>query len=288
MSTADRAEIAAAVERALAEDYRGSDLTAAAVLGEEDCRAEVLAREPGVLCGLALAHEVFRQVDPRVRCADRLADGDAVERDSVALEVTGPARAVLAGERTALNFLQHLSGIATLTARFVAVARPYGVVILDTRKTVPGLRLLEKYAVRTGGGRNHRMGLYDAVLIKDNHADLAGGLEAALGRALRHHPPAEVEVEVRSREELQQALQFRVGRVLLDNFSPEQVTEAVALVARRAQIEVSGGVTLENLAAFAAARPDYISVGRLTHSAPALDLAMAVALSDQPAVTRSS
>jgi len=271
------AEIAAAVERALAEDYRGTDLTGEAVLTEgQRCVAEVISRESGVLCGLAIVQEVFRQVDNSIGCADLLQDGARLQAGSVVMRVTGPALAVLAGERTAVNFLQHLSGIASLTARFVAVASPFGVEILDTRKTVPGLRQLEKYAARIGGARNHRMGLYDAILIKDNHVDLAGGLTEALTRATTRHPAREVEVEVRSQAELAEALEFGVGRVLLDNFTPAEVTAAVALVGVRSEVEVSGGVTLQNLAEYAAARPNYISVGRITHSAPALDLALKV------------
>ncbi|MGC1184822.1 MAG: carboxylating nicotinate-nucleotide diphosphorylase [Candidatus Dormiibacterota bacterium] len=277
MSQLDPTEIASAVERALAEDYRGRDLTGEAVLSAgQSCRAEVIARERGVLCGVELAQAVFHQIDAEVSCSDALADGSPLAAATVVMQVAGPAAAVLAGERTALNFLQHLSGIASLTARYVAVARAYGVTIQDTRKTVPGLRSLEKYAARTGGAQNHRMGLYDAVLIKDNHVDLAGGLKEALERALSRHPAREVEVEVRSKEELLTALEVGVGRVLLDNFSPAQVAEAVGLIDHRAEIEVSGGVSLENLAEYAAARPDYISVGRLTHSAPALDLALKV------------
>lgn len=271
------AEVAAHAQRALAEDYGGVDLTGAAVLDPgQSCRAQVIAREEGVLCGVTLAREVFRQVDPSISCAALLQDGDRLVQGSVAILVEGPGPGVLVGERTALNFLQHLSGIATLTARYVAVAGPFGVEILDTRKTLPGLRQLEKYATRCGGAGNHRMGLYDAILIKDNHIDLGGGLHAALSRATARNPAAELEVEVRSSEELAQALNFRVGRVLLDNFTPEQVARAVSLVGDRAAVEVSGGVTLDNLAAYAAARPGYISVGRLTHSAPALDLAMKV------------
>jgi len=277
LSQLDPAEITAVVELALAEDYRGIDLTGDAVLeAGQRGTAQVIARDSGVLCGLALAHEVFRQLDTSIECSDLLQDGAPLGDGSVAMRVTGRAVGVLAGERTALNFLQHLSGIASLTAQFVEVARPFGVEILDTRKTVPGLRRLEKYAARIGGARNHRMGLYDAILIKDNHVDLAGGLEAALGRATRRYPAREVEVEVRSQAELATALGFGVGRVLLDNFTPAQVREAVALVGNQAEVEVSGGVRLENLAAYAAARPNYISVGRLTHSAPALDLAMKV------------
>ncbi|MGH7759146.1 MAG: carboxylating nicotinate-nucleotide diphosphorylase [Candidatus Dormibacteria bacterium] len=262
--------------RALAEDYRGLDLTGRAALDELDCRARVVGREAGVLCGVPLALEVFRQVDERVAFRPCRQDGGPVLPDATLAWVGGPARAVLAGERTALNFLQHLSGVASLTARYVEIARPYGVAILDTRKTTPGLRQLEKYATRCGGARNHRMGLFDAILIKDNHIDLGGGLESVLARVLRSHSPGEVEVEVRSSSELEGALRFGVGRVLLDNFTPEMVGEAVARVGGRALVEVSGGVTLETLAAFAAAGPDYVSVGRLTHSAPALDLALEV------------
>lgn len=277
MSQLEPAEIAAQAARALAEDYRGQDLTGESVLeAGQRCVAEVRAREDGVLCGLALAHEVFHQVDPSITCTDLLQDGDVLRAGSLAMRVAGPAAAVLVAERTALNFLQHLSGIASLTAKFAAVARPFGVEILDTRKTLPGLRQLEKYAAHTGGARNHRMGLYDAILIKDNHVDLAGGLRVALARAVARHPSRAVEVEVRSLEELAEALEFGVGRVLLDNFNPAQVAEAVELVGNKAEVEVSGGVRLENLALYAAARPKYISVGRLTHSAPALDLAMKV------------
>ncbi|MGC1193158.1 MAG: carboxylating nicotinate-nucleotide diphosphorylase, partial [Candidatus Dormiibacterota bacterium] len=238
--------------------------------------AEVISREPGVLSGVAIAQQVFRQVDSTVECAELLLDGARLQQGSVAMRVTGPARSLLAAERTAVNFLQHLSGIASLTAQFVRVASPFGVEILDTRKTLPGLRQLEKYAARTGGARNHRMGLFDAILIKDNHVDLAGGLRQAVARAATHHPAKEIEIEVRTEGELEQAVEAGVGRVLLDNFSPEGVRAAVAWVGNRAEVEVSGGVNLVNLAAYAGARPNYISVGRITHSAPALDLAMKV------------
>ncbi|HUY08068.1 MAG TPA: carboxylating nicotinate-nucleotide diphosphorylase [Candidatus Dormibacteraeota bacterium] len=277
MASLDPAEIEAAVERALAEDYRGTDLSGEAVLDEgQRGVAEVISREPGVLCGVAIAQEVFRQVDNSVECAELLLDGARLQEGSVAMRVAGPARSLLAAERTAVNFLQHLSGIASLTAQFVRVASPFGVDILDTRKTLPGLRLLEKYAARTGGARNHRMGLFDAILIKDNHVDLAGGVSQALARAAAHHPAKAIEIEVRTEAELEQAVERGVGRVLLDNFTPEAVRAAVAWVGNRAEVEVSGGVTLENLAAYAQARPNYISVGRITHSAPALDLAMKV------------
>jgi len=273
-------EVEAQAARALAEDWRGSDLTGAAVVDPgQRCLAQMVAREKGVLCGVALAREVFRQVDRAIAFTQLMEDGDRLAKGSVPIRVEGPAQGILVGERTALNFLQHLSGIASLTAKFVALASPYGVEILDTRKTIPGLRDLEKYATRTGGARNHRMGLHDAILIKDNHADLAGGLRVALDRATARHPAGELEVEVRSQDELEEALKFGVGRVLLDNFSPETAAEAVKLVAGRTEIEISGGVDLQNLGRYAAARPQYISVGRLTQSAPALDLAMKVVLS---------
>ncbi|MGP8248503.1 MAG: carboxylating nicotinate-nucleotide diphosphorylase [Candidatus Dormibacteria bacterium] len=283
MSQLDPTEVEAQAARALAEDWRGTDLTGAAVVDPgQRCLAQVVAREDGVLCGVALATEVFRQVDSAISCSQLLQDGDHLSDGSVAMRVEGPAQGVLVGERTALNFMQHLSGIASLTARFVAVASEYGVEILDTRKTIPGLRALEKYATRTGGARNHRMGLYDAILIKDNHCDLAGGLAAALERARARHPARELEVEVRSTEELEVALRFGIGRVLLDNFTPEAAVEAVKLVEGRSEIEISGGVDLDNLGRYAAARSQYISVGRLTQSAPALDLAMKVVPSARP------
>jgi nicotinate-nucleotide pyrophosphorylase (carboxylating) len=215
-------------------------------------------------------------VNRAISCKELIQDGDRLSEGTVPMRIEGPAQGILVGERTALNFLQHLSGIASLTAKFVALASPYGVEILDTRKTIPGLRLLEKYATRTGGARNHRLGLFDAILIKDNHADLAGGLGAALARATARHPAREMEVEVRSKEELEVALQFGVARVLLDNFTPAAAAEAVKLVDGRAEVEISGGVDLDNLIQYAAAYPNYISVGRLTQSAPALDLAMKV------------
>lgn len=273
----DERELRSQVERSLAEDLGEGDLTSLAVLEEaECCRAQIVARAKGVVCGLPLAVEVFRQLDERILCRALAEDGDQVAKGASLLELSGPARGILAGERTALNFLQHLSGVASLSRLFVEAAAPFQVDILDTRKTLPGLRQLEKYATRVGGARNHRMGLYDAILVKDNHATVAGGLGVALGRARRSHPGAEIEAEVRDLSELDLALEFGVGRVLLDNFSPQSVTEAVARAAGRAQVEVSGGVTMENLRDFAAARPDYISVGRLTHSAPALDLALEV------------
>jgi nicotinate-nucleotide pyrophosphorylase (carboxylating) len=280
LSQLEAAEVEAQAARALAEDWRGSDLTGAAVVEPgQQCQAQVVAREDGVLCGLALAKEVFRQVDPAISCSQLMQDGDPLSEGSVPMRIEGPAQGILVGERTALNFMQHLSGIASLTAKFVEVASPYGVEILDTRKTIPGLRALEKYASRTGGARNHRMGLYDAILIKDNHSDLAGGLAKALERARARHPVRELEVEVRSKEELGVALEFGAGRVLLDNFTSEAAAEAVKLVDGRSEIEISGGVDLENLRRYAAARPQYISVGRITQSAPALDLAMKVVLS---------
>lgn len=275
----DRFEIEGQVLRALAEDYQGADLTTESVVGAEQiCQAKVVSREPGILCGLAVAEAVFLALDPSVTVRPLLRDGDTMKPGSTILEIDGPARAILSGERTALNFLQRLSGISSLTGEFVAVASRYGVVILDTRKTTPGLRRLEKYATRVGGGENHRMGLYDAVLIKDNHVDLAGGLVAAVASALKIAPKVNIEVEVRDMGELEQALSLGIGRVLLDNFTPAGVKAAVELVGGRCPVEVSGGVDLENLEQYARARPNYISVGLLTHSPRALNIALKVSV----------
>jgi nicotinate-nucleotide pyrophosphorylase (carboxylating) len=275
----DRFEIEGQVLRALAEDYQGADLTTESVVrAEQICQAKVVSREPGILCGLAVAEAVFLALDPSVTVRPLLRDGDTMKPGSTILEIDGPARAILSGERTALNFLQRLSGISSLTGEFVAVASRYGVVILDTRKTTPGLRRLEKYATRVGGGENHRMGLYDAVLIKDNHVDLAGGLVAAVASALKIAPKVNIEVEVRDMGELEQALSLGIGRVLLDNFTPAGVKAAVELVGGRCPVEVSGGVDLENLEQYARARPNYISVGLLTHSPRALNIALKVSV----------
>ena len=260
------------IERAIAEDLGEGDLTSASVVpGEATARARIEQRAPGVLAGLDVARAVFRTIDPGLRWHPRAPEGEWRE-PGLAAEVAGNARSVLAGERVALNFLGRLSGIATLTARYVAAVEGTGVKILDTRKTTPGLRALEKQAVRTGGGVNHRSGLYDAILIKENHAALAGGVGEATRRALGQAVP--VEVECASLAEVDEALAAGAERILLDNMSVDELRRAVERVAGRAELEAYGGVTLETVRAVAETGVDFLSVGALTHSASALDLSM--------------
>jgi nicotinate-nucleotide pyrophosphorylase (carboxylating) len=268
------------VARALAEDIGSGDVTARAVIPEDaPGRATITQKEPGVLFGLEVAAEVFRQAG-----AGEL-QSNAPEgqwRDDVPAEVAaieGPARALLAAERTALNFLTHLSGVATLTATFVSRVELTGTRVLDTRKTIPGLRALEKAAVAAGGGTNHRMGLYDAILIKENHAAVAGGVEEAVRRAREAWPDLPVEVECRDLEEAREGAEAGADRLLLDNMSPvelKRVVDAIRGGNDPPELEASGGITIVNVREFAETGVDFVSVGALTHSAPALDLSMSV------------
>jgi len=271
----DPGELRELVERALAEDVGPGDVTSEAVVPDDArARARILQKAPGVLFGLDVAAEVFAQAGAGE--LDRLLV-EGQWRDSVPVDVavvTGPARAVLAGERTALNLLGHLSGVATLTARFVDAVAGSGARVLDTRKTTPGLRALEKAAVAAGGGTNHRMGLHDAILIKENHAALAGGVGRAVELARKAQPSLAIEVECRDAAEVDAGLAAGADRLLLDNMDLEGLRSAVAAVGERAELEASGGITLENAAEIAATGVDFISVGALTHSAPALDLSM--------------
>ena len=257
-------------------DERG-DVTSRATISPEKCvLGRITAKAPGVIAGLSAVQVVYQKVDPNVRVVSLVEDGDSVKPGTVICEVGGSGRSVLTGERVALNFLQRLSSIATLTAQFVSAAAGTHAVILDTRKTTPGWRLLEKYAVRMGGGHNHRMGLYDMVLIKDNHIDAAGSITAAV-EAVRHSPDAaglQVEIEVKNLDELREALSLNPDRILLDNMDEPQLREAVGITAKRVPLEASGNMTLERVAAVAATGVDFISVGALTHSASALDLSM--------------
>jgi quinolinate synthase len=273
------------IELALAEDIGPGDATSEATLPVDlMLQGRIFAKEGGVIAGLPVARAVFRRVDPAIQFVAHAADGQEVMPGELVAEVSGPARGLLAAERTALNFLQRLSGIATLTRRFVDAVACTAATILDTRKTAPGYRILDKYAVRMGGGTNHRLALYDMILIKDNHVDAAGGIVPAVERARAAYPELPVEVEVRDLDELRQALTIApaLDRVLLDNMSPEQMRQAVALAAAapeagRVPLEASGGVTLERAAEIAATGVDYLSVGALTHSVKALDLSMKVA-----------
>jgi nicotinate-nucleotide pyrophosphorylase (carboxylating) len=265
------------VARALLEDLGSGDVTAEAVIPEDaNGRATITQKAPGVLFGLEIAAEVFRQAGAGELEA---VAPESEWRDDVPAEVgraAGPARSLLAAERTALNLLGHLSGIATLTARFVKAIEGTGARILDTRKTTPGLRALEKAAVAAGGGTNHRMGLYDAILIKENHADLAGGVGEAVRRAREAHPDLPIEVECRDLDEVRQGAEAGADRLLLDNMSPPDLREAVGTAGgeKGPELEASGGVTLETVGEIAATGVDFVSVGALTHSAPNLDLSM--------------
>jgi nicotinate-nucleotide pyrophosphorylase (carboxylating) len=270
------AELDAIVGRALAEDVGDGDVTTVCTMGADAwVTGRLLAKAPGVVAGLEVARAVFRRLDPRVSLVPRVADGEAVPARRVLAEISGPARAVLTGERVALNFLQRMSGIASLTRRFVEAARGSRAIILDTRKTAPGLRALDKWAVRLGGGQNHRMGLYDMVLIKDNHIAAVGSITEAVARVRagdpRHRP---IEVEVTSLAELAEALALGVDRIMLDNMGHEQMREAVRIAAGRIPLEASGGVRLETVAAIAATGVDFISAGAITHSIAALDISL--------------
>ena len=270
------------VARALAEDVGAGGITSEAVVpADAGARARIVQKQPGVLFGLDAAEEVFDQAGA-ARVERAAAEGEW--RDGVPADVAviaGPARALLAGERVALNLLCHLSGIATLTARYVRAVDGTEAEVLDTRKTTPGLRALEKAAVAAGGGRNHRMGLHDAVLIKENHIALAEGIPAAVRHAREANPAREIEVECRNADEVAEALDVGADRILLDNMSPDRLRAAVAARDDSAKahgpvatLEASGGVSLDNVAEIAAAGVDFVSVGALTHSAPALDLSM--------------
>jgi nicotinate-nucleotide pyrophosphorylase (carboxylating) len=264
----------AAVQRALAEDVGGGDLTAALV-PDTITHAELITREPMVLCGAEWVNEVFRQLDARVRIDWLKQDGDSVAANAVLCRFAGAARAILTGERTALNFLQTLSGTATTTAQFVERVRGTRARILDTRKTIPGLRRAQKYAVACGGGHNHRMGLYDAVLIKENHITAAGSISAAIGAARRQSPSGiMIEVEVESLDQLRQAIEAGATRILLDNFDLAGLRKAVEITAGQAELEASGGIGLDNLRAVAETGIDYISLGSLTKHLRAIDLSL--------------
>jgi nicotinate-nucleotide pyrophosphorylase (carboxylating) len=262
------------VIRALQEDVGDGDITTVATVpADARARARITQKAPGVIFGLEPAEETFRTLDPGIALERLCAEGEWRDGGPV-LDIEGSARAILTGERTALNFLQRLSGVATLTARCVRAVDGTGTQILDTRKTTPGLRALEKAAVAAGGGTNHRAGLYDAVLIKENHAAIAGGVGEAVRKARAQSADAPLEVECRTLEEVDEALAAGAPQILLDNMTTEQLRLAVERVAGRATLEASGGVTLDRLGEIAATGVDFISVGALTHSAPALDLSL--------------
>ncbi|HLX31474.1 MAG TPA: carboxylating nicotinate-nucleotide diphosphorylase [Gaiellaceae bacterium] len=266
------------VAAALAEDVGPGDATTVALVPEAArCRAELLLEEPGVVCGLPLVAAVFGALDPSVSVAAKLADGALVsEIPAVVAVIEGPARAILTGERVALNLFGRLCGVASLTRSFVDLTEGTPTEILDTRKTTPGLRALEKYAVRCGGGTNHRSGLYDGVLIKENHIRVAGGIQQALAALNGGAAGLPVEIEAETLAQVREAVEAGAPRILLDNMSPEQVREAVTEAAGRAELEASGGISLATVRAYAETGVDFVSVGALTHSARSLHVSLEV------------
>lgn len=266
--------IAETVSRALAEDVGAGDLTAALIPEDAAARAHIIAREAGVMCGSAWAEEAFRQVDARIVLEWQAADGDEVGLDQTLCAISGPARGILTAERTALNFLQTLSGTASEARRYARAVAGSGATVIDTRKTLPGLRSAQKYAVAAGGCGNHRMGLFDFILIKENHIAAAGGVGAALEAARAQGAGVPIEIEVETLEQLREALDAGATRVLLDNFDPDGLREAVRVTRGRARLEASGNVGFEGLRAIAETGVDYISVGALTKHVRAMDLSL--------------
>lgn len=267
------------IKSALAEDIGAGDITAGSVVKyDHHSRAEIVAKQPGVISGIEVAEMVFHQLEPRVDVLNQAKDGAWVEEGETLVVLEGSGSVILQAERTALNFLGRMSGISTLTREYVKAVEGTGVRILDTRKTIPLWRDIEKYAVRIGGGMNHRMGLYDMVLIKENHIRWAGGISEAVKRSVdtlrRNQPATAIEVEIRNPDELNEVLAYDVDRVLLDNMIPEEVRIAVQKTNGEVEVEVSGGITLDNIRSYAETGVDYISVGALTHSAGAFDVSL--------------
>ena len=262
------------VRAALKEDVGAGDITAALIPAQETSRARIICREDGVICGVAWVEEVFRQIDEAVQLTWHVKDGDVITADTLLLELEGPSRALLTGERCALNFLQLLSGTATRCRQYSDIVEGTGTRLLDTRKTVPGLRTAQKYAVTCGGCFNHRIGLFDAYLVKENHIHACGGIDGAVAQARQQAPGKPVEVEVESLGELDQALAAGADRVMLDNFELSDLVAAVERNGGQAELEASGGITTDTLRAVAETGVDFISIGALTKDAIALDLSM--------------
>lgn len=269
-------DIALSVQQALAEDIRDGDITAQLIDENAIAEARIITREAGVFCGQPWVEAVFQQLDPEVKVTWHTQDGAALQADDLLFTLSGPARSLLTGERTALNFVQTLSGTATISHVYAQKVAHTGVTLLDTRKTIPGLRSAQKYAVACGGNRNHRIGLYDAFLIKENHIAASGGITNAVTRALKIAPGKPVEVEVENFEELHQALTAGADIIMLDNFSLDDIRKAVALAKGKAKLEASGNITDETLVSYAETGVDFISIGALTKHCKALDLSMRI------------
>lgn len=269
--------IDALIDLAFAEDIGDGDHTTLSTIPADAMgRQHLLVKEEGILAGVDIARRVFERYDPSLKMTVMIGDGARVKPGDIAFVVEGPVRSLLVTERTMLNIMQRMSGIATMTARYQERLKGLKAKVLDTRKTTPGMRILEKEAVRIGGGANHRIGLFDMILIKDNHVDFAGGIPNAVSRARAYlkekGKDLKIEVEVRNTDEIRQALDAKVDRIMLDNFTPERTAEAVALIGGAAEIESSGGITLDTLRAYGEAGVDFISVGALTHSVKGLDM----------------
>ena len=270
-------EILSSVEHALAEDIRTGDVTTNSIIPAQATLAgQIISKQSGIVAGLFIAQAAFQMLDKRVNLTPHVNDGERIEADRVLAEVKGIARAILSAERTALNFLGRTSGIATLTRQFVEEVRGTKTKILDTRKTAPNLRACDRLAVRLGGGENHRMGLYEMILIKDNHIDFAGSITEAVSRARKHRKGLEIEVEARSLKDVEECLDLGVTWIMLDNMSHEETRQAVMLNNGRAKLEASGNVTLANVRQIADTGVDYISVGALTHSVRNFDVSLIV------------
>ncbi len=267
-------EIRYDVQSALREDVGSGDISAELIPATQHTHATIVARESAILAGQAWAEEAFRQVDAKIHLSWHLVDSERMQKDQPVCDIQGPARGILTAERTALNFLQTLSGVASQTAHYVQLVADTNVIILDTRKTVPGLRTAQKYAVRCGGGENHRMGLFDAYLIKENHIRAAGSIERAVSQARSNRPDVPLEVEVENLDELSQALALGVDQILLDNFSLETLREAVEINGGRARLEASGGVTDSTVGQIARTGIDAISIGSLTKHIQATDFSL--------------
>ena len=264
-----------AIQRALAEDIGPGDATSNSIIpAEAIMHGQIIAKENGIIAGLDVAQAVFAEFDPTVTFTVKVAEGERVENRQVLATLFGSARSLLTGERTALDFLGRMSGIATLTRTFVDAVSGTKAVILDTRKTAPGLRMVDKLSVKRGGGQNHRIGLYDMILIKDNHIDFAGSVEEAVRRARAAHSGLEIEVEARTLEHVETALKLRVERILLDNMTVEMMAEAVKITNGQAKLEASGNVNLNTVRKIAESGVDYISIGALTHSARVFDVSL--------------
>ena len=275
----DNPLIDAVIDIAFKEDIGDGDHTTLSCIPHDlEGRARLLVKQDGILCGVELAKKIFAKFDPTLKMTQYMHDGDAIKKGDVAFIVEGKTISILQTERLVLNFMQRLSGIATQTHEYVKLLEGTGTKILDTRKTTPGLRLLEKYAVKVGGGENHRIGLYDMILIKDNHIDYAGGVTAAITKTKEYLKAKgknlKIEVEARTLDEIKEILTFDVDRILIDNFTPEETKTAVALINGKCKTESSGGITKESIRAYAEAGVDYISVGALTNHISSLDLSL--------------